>query len=70
MQSQQGQIIWQDIKSLFITALLTGVASFIAFLIANITNYDFAGYAYIVVPVATIILKAVQKWVSATTYKN
>lgn len=51
-----------DVVALVKNGLFVAVAAFITYLINNLSSLDFGAYTVLIVPVVTLVLDAVAKW--------
>ena len=68
-KSEEYTLITQDIKKISIGALIAAGGAAVTYLIDAIPSVNLGQYTYVVMPILSVLLNAVRKYLTETTYK-
>lgn len=66
--SEKGQLIMQDLKSIWIGFLITATSAGLTYVADAIKGVDFGVYTPIVMTFVALIVNTVRKWLAQTKY--
>lgn len=66
--SKANSLILQDLKKIGVGALIAGAGAGITYLIDGLGGFDFGQYTYIIIPIISVVLNAIRKYLSETKY--